>query len=298
MMVGRPMPGNRVVRFRFLDGQGRWVPTIHTPKEVLGWAADLKPDVFQRTFSMYPAVSLDRPIPDGYTVGSFLDEMAQVAGGYHTPRIDVKPGSLTDAQILELCDRLLGMPLTPRLRFLSIDNYPSYAKQRGPDATERLLQAILDQGWEGIELLIGGTDRRGVYLPPPPTFGKAATVGYCISTPDFSSCTDLARWDNSRTGLDWVRRQNPGAKVLMNVDFPQQIDCFKQLGPEGMATIFSKVAAEQASREFTFIWPIFSANPPPNNQVGQWDSTQYVLSNGLTLYDVERDLMLRYNPKA
>ncbi len=119
------MPGNRLARFRFLDGQGRWIPMRHSPTDLVRMAAELQPDVFQRTFSMFPAVSLDRPIPEGYTIGSLLDEMARVAGGYYTPRIDANPGTLTDAQILELSARLLDMPLTPRLKFLSVTLHSS-----------------------------------------------------------------------------------------------------------------------------------------------------------------------------
>jgi hypothetical protein len=297
-MMGRAAPGNRIARFRFLDAQGRWVPMNHTPKDLLQWATELKPDFLQRTFSMFPLFTLDRPLPDGFTGGSFLDERARVAGAIHSPRIDINPSVLNETQILELSARLLDMPLTPHLQFLSLDNYTFYAPQKGPDACAKLLQSLLDQGWQGIELLVCGSDRRGMYRPPPPSFGKAAALVIDVPCPNFSFCAQLAQWDTNTTCRDWVRQQSPGARVLMNIDFPGQIDCFKQLGPDGMAAVLSKVAAEQAAQGFTFIWPIIQLNPAPNNVVGQWDSTQYVLSDGRRLYDVERDLMLRYNPRA
>ena len=270
----------------------------HTPKDLLQWAAELQPDVLQRTFSMFPAFSLDRPIPDGFTVGSFLDEMARVSGGFHTPRLDANPGALTDERMIDLSRRLLDMPLTPRMKFLSIDNYPNRVRDAGPAAVEHLLQELLDQGWEGIELLVCGTDRRGMLLPVPPTFGRAATLIFDIACPNFAACADISQWDNNFVCRDLLRRQNPGVRLLANIDFPGQIDCFKQLGVDGMASILSKVAAEQGPQGFTFIWPIVQLNPAPNNQVGQWDSKQYVLRDGRTLYDVMRELIFRFNPKG
>lgn len=296
--AGRPMPGNRVARIRFLDGQGRWVPMPHSPKDLLAWAAELKPDLFQRTFSMFPAVRLDRPIPDGFTVGSFLDELARVAGGYHTPRLDVNPGVLTDDQILNLSRQLLDMPLTPRLRFLSLDNYPNRVRADGPPAARRMLEGLLGQGWEGIELLNYGTDRRGMILPVPPTFDLAANIVFDVPCPAIASCGQIGLWDNNTTLRDMARRDHPDVRLLANIDFPGQIDCFKQLGPDGMAQILAKVASEQGPQGFSFIWPIIQLNPAPNNVVGQWDSTQYVLRDGRTLYSVIRDLMNRFSPKG
>jgi hypothetical protein len=296
--LGKPVPGNRIARFRFLDGQGRWVPMKHSPKDLLQWASEIRPDVFQRTFSMFPAVSLDRPIPDGFTVGSFLDQMARVAGGFHTPRLDVNPGVFTDDQVLQLASKLLDMPLNPRLRYLSLDNYGARVKLAGPGSLEQLLRQLLDQGWEGIELLVCGFSRTGVLFPPPPTFGKSATLVFDVPCPPYSACGQVAMWDANTTCRDLLRRSSPGARLLMNIDFPAQIDCFKQLMPDGMATIFAKVASEQSIQGFTFIWPIIQLNPPPNNSVGQWDSSQLTCSSGQTLYQVQRDLMERYNPKA
>jgi len=292
------MPGNRVARIRFLDGQGRWVPMNHSPKDLLAWAAELQPDLLQRTFSMFPAVTLDRPIPDGFTVGSFLDELARVSGGYHTPRIDVNPEVLPPPNVLEMSRRLLDMPLTPKLRFVSLDNYPSLVRQAGEGTARQLLENLLGQGWEGIEVLICGSDRRGVYVPSPPTFGLASNVLFDIACPNFTACADPRGWDNNTICRDRMRAQNPGARLLANIDFPGQIDCFKQLGPDGMAAILSKIAPEQAAQGYSFVWPIVQLNPAPNNVVGQWDSTQYVLKDGRTLYQVIRDLMLRFSPKG
>lgn len=296
--LGHTMPGNRFARFRFLDGQGRWVPMAHTPKDLVAWAAELAPDVFQRTFSMFPAFQLDRPIPDGFTVGSFLDALANAAKAYHTPRIDLNPNVLTDDQALDLGRRLLDFSLTPKLRFLSLDNYPNREKAAGPGATQALLQGFLDQGWEGIELLVCGTDRRGVFLPTPPTFGLAANLVFDIPSPGAAVAGQLGAWDTNTTCRDLLRRSNPGAKLLMNIDFPWQIDFFKQLGADGMARLLAKVAEEQSVQGFSFIWPVLQLNPPPNDQQGQWDATSLSLSDGRTLYAVMRDLMREHNAKA
>lgn len=296
--AGRAMPGNRVARFRFLDGQGRWVPMAHSPNDLLRWAGEIQPDVMQRTFSMFPAFTVDRPIPDGFTVGSFLDALARSANGYHTPRIDVNPGVLSDAQILDLARRLLDLPLTPKLRFLSLDNYGNRVRQLGPEPVRRLLEGLLGQGWEGLELLICGTDRRGMLIPMPPSFGLASTLVFDIACPNFANCGDLRSWDNNTTCRDLVRRADPGARLLANIDFPGQIDCFKQLGPDGMASVLARIAAEQGPQGYSFIWPIIQRNPPPNDQVGQWDSTQYTCRDGRTLYAVIRDLATRFSPKG
>ncbi len=295
--LGKPMPGNRLAKFRFLSIGGAWTPPNHTPSELLRWATELQPDVFWRTFSMGPRFSLDAPLPEGYTVGSFLDALAAAAGGYHTPRIDVTPGIYTDDEILALSKQLLDMPLTPKLRFLSIDNYATYLHQNGAEHTQEFFHRVFNQGWSGLDFLVCGSGASGVYTQPPPTYGLASTVGFQLPAPAFTHCAIVMAWDTNTTCRDRVSSANPGARLFMELDAPAESDCFKQLTPDEMASVLSQVAVQQAEQSFTFVWPIIQETPDPTGP-GQWDSTQYVLRDGRTLFDVERWLMTTYNPKA
>jgi hypothetical protein len=273
------------------------VPSAHQPDDIVALAAKFQPDAFQRTFSMFPAFSIERPIPGGYTVGSLLNELSHVARGYHIPRIDAAPGVLSKDQILGLSARLLDMPLEPRIRYLSIDNFPNRFRTDGPTATSSLLGELMGQGWEGIELLVCGTNRAGQFIETPSVSGLAANLVFDVPAPGDGRCADMNGWNDNTVCRDRLRKMFPNCRLFMNIDFPWQIDCFKMLGPDMMAEVFNQVAAGQGAGGYTFIWPVLQVNPPPNDRVGQWDATILRTSAGPTLFDVELSLAQKYNPK-
>jgi hypothetical protein len=300
---GSPMPGNRFAAFRTLSVAGDWTPPDHTPSDIVTWAGDLQPDVFWRTFTMSSTFSLERDVGDGYTTGSFLDAVAKAASGYHTPRINVDPGlGVPDSQILDWSSELLDMSLTPKLQYLSIDNYVAYLAANGEDHTKQFFTEIFNQGWSGIDFLICATpaDPGAKQRAPPPCFGLASSLGYQIPKPTTPNCGVVGDWDVGTVCQGLIKQTNPGPRQFMALDEPAEGDCFKELTPDEMADVLDIIGPQQASDGFVFVWPVIHETPNGGgaNAAGQWDSSAYILKSGESLYTVEKGLMVTNNPKS
>jgi hypothetical protein len=269
-------PGTRFIRIRTLESRSVWSLEGFDAQHVLSQIADLKPDVLERFVSGPQNVGALVPVAPGsppMTVGQFLNASTKACGCYIIPRLslsDYDRGTLyTEAQ------DLLTLPVSPQMRYLSLDNWGPFAQGHAPDEIKGMFQRLYSQGWLGI-----GVNECDGYSQ---SYGYATFSDFCVST---------SYWRPDRNTLASILTEPNIKLVLLYIDFPRQMADFSSLQPDREAWVLThKIVPAQSADGFLFVYPIAQDS---------WNSAACFTSqqgpfNGRSLYDVMKGLMARYD---
>jgi hypothetical protein len=269
-------PGTRFIRIRTLESKSMWNLENSDAQHVLSQIADLKPDVLERFVTGPQKVDAEVPVAPGsppMTVGQFLNASTKACGCYIIPRLsllDYDKGTLfTEAQ------SLLTFPVSPQMRYLSLDNWGSFASGHTPDEIKGMFQLLYSQGWAGI-----GVNECNGYSP---SYGYATFADFCVGA---------SYWRPDRNSLASIHTEPNIKLILLYIDFPQPMTDFSVLQPDKEAMILAhKIAPAQSADGFLFVYPI---------QQDFWNSATRLTSQGgpfkgQSLYDVMKGLMAQYN---
>ena len=268
-------PGTKFIRIRTLESKSAWSLEGFDAQHVLKEIADLKPDVLERFVSGPQSVDALVPVAPGYppmTVGQFLNASTKACGCYIIPRLSLyeydKGTLFTEAQ------GLLNFPVSPHMRYLSLDNWGPFASNHTPDEVKGMFQRLYSQGWTGI-----GVNECNGYSP---SYGYATFADFCVGA---------TYWRPDRDALASIHTEPNIKLVLLYIDFPQPMTDFSQLQPDREAWILvHRIAPAQSEDGFRFVYPI---------QQDFWDSASRLTSQGgpfrgHSLYGVMKGLMAQY----
>jgi len=207
------------------------------------------------------------------TVGQFLNASTKACGCYIIPRLslyDYDKGTLfTEAQ------GLLTFPVSPQMRYLSLDNWGPFAAAHTPDEVKGMFQQLYSQGWTGI----GVNECAGYWQ----SYGYATFADFCVSS---DSWTPISRQ------LAQIKNESSIGLRLLYIDFPQPMLNFSALSPDEEAKVLNhNIAPAQANGGFFFVYPIMQ---------DFWNCSTHVTSqsgnfHGQSLCDLMRGLIGRYN---
>jgi hypothetical protein len=272
-------PGTKFVRIRTLESRSVWSLEGFDAQHVLSELADLKPDVLERFVSGPQVVDAQVPVAPGsppMTVGEFLNASTKACGCYIIPRLslsDYNKGALfAEAQ------RLIALPVSPQMRYLSLDNWGPFASGHAPDEIKGMFRQLYSQGWLGI-----GVNECDGYSQ---SYGYATFADFCVGT---------SYWRPDRNALASINTEPDIKLVLLYIDFPKQMTDFSALQPDREAEILAhRIAPAQSADGFVFVYPM---------QQDSWNSATRLTSvggpfKGQSLYDVMKGLMARYDTGA
>ena len=269
-------PGTRFIRIRTLESRSVWSLEGFDAQHVLSQIAELKPDVLERFVSGPQNVGALVPVAPGsppMTVGQFLNASTKACRCYIIPRLslsDYDRGTLyTEAQ------DLLTLPVSPQMRYLSLDNWGPFAQGHAPDEIKGMFQRLYSQGWLGI-----GVNECDGYSQ---SYGYATFSDFCVST---------SYWRPDRNTLASILTEPNIKLVLLYIDFPRQMADFSSLQPDREAWVLThKIVPAQSADGFLFVYPIAQDSW---NSASRFTSQQGPF-NGRSLYDVMKGLMARYD---
>jgi hypothetical protein len=271
--------GKSFIRIRALDSNSVWSLDAVNAQQVLGNVTGLKPDVLERFVSGPQRVDAQVPVAAGtppMTVGEFLNASTKACACYIIPRLslsDYGKGTLfTEAQ------GLLTFPVSPQMRYLSLDNWGPFASGHTSDEVKGMFRQLYSQGWLGI-----GVNECDGYSQ---SYGYATFADFCVGT---------SYWRPDRNALASIHTEPNIKLVLLYIDFPQQMTDFSALQPDREAEILAhRIAPAQSADGFVFVYPM---------QQDSWNSATRLTSvggpfKGQSLYDVMKGLMARYDTGA
>jgi hypothetical protein len=271
--------GKSFIRIRALEGNSVWSLDAVNAQQVLGNVTALKPDVLERFVSGPQVVDAQVPVAPGsppMTVGEFLNASTKACGCYIIPRLslsDYNKGALfAEAQ------RLIALPVSPQMRYLSLDNWGPFASGHAPDEIKGMFRQLYSQGWLGI-----GVNECDGYSQ---SYGYATFADFCVGT---------SYWRPDRNALASINTEPDIKLVLLYIDFPKQMTDFSALQPDREAEILAhRIAPAQSADGFVFVYPM---------QQDSWNSATRLTSvggpfKGQSLYDVMKGLMARYDTGA
>ena len=274
--VSKYPPGKSFIRIRALESSSVWSLDGVNAQQVLRNVTALKPDALERFVSGPQNADAQVPVAPGrppMTVGRFLNASTKACGCYIIPRLslfDYDKGTLfTEAQ------SLLTFPVSPQMRYLSLDNWGPFASNHTPDEVKGMFQQLYSQGWTGI-----GVNECSGYRP---SYGYATFADFCVST---------ETWKPSGGQLSQIKSEPNIGLALLYIDFPQAMLNFSSLTPDQEAKILNhNIAPAQAQQGFTFVYPIMQ---------DFWNCSTHVTSqsgdfHGKSLFDLMKGLIARYN---
>jgi hypothetical protein len=297
--AGRAPPvGKRWVRIRALDATG-WSLTgvgvngtqSYTAQDILTMIRELQPDVLERytTGAMSPDMlvptSPDAGLDGGMTVLQFLQASLDACqlhdgGCYMIPRVTLD--EYDAGTIYRTTRELFGLPLTPPLRYLSLDNWTPFYGGHSECEIRNLFEALYGEGWQGLAV---------IWSQPASPLIDDLTFGEVTS----ALAKDAGNWKAFHPDFGTIKlvQSNGLGQVLNYIDFPTQIQTFIDLldvNQEAMA-LENNYAPAQADGGFFFVYPIIQ---------GPWDAPHRMTSAdggfaGESLYEVMKQLMQTYN---
>lgn len=274
------LPADGYVRIRVLDNSGIgpratavWAAPGYNAQSILSMIRQLDPAVLERYTSGPLNASMQVPVCEGcqpMTVLQFLQASESETGAVIVPRLSLQ--GLTSAEVLLQAQGLIDLPLSPPLKYLSLDNYVSWASDQSPGNVTSLFQQLYAQGWVGV-----GVNECGGYYT---TYGYATFAAACVNTSSWVPDSALI----SRLSSE------PGVKlVLLYVDFPGQMESFENLSADRMASVLTTLAGGQASGGYTFVYNVLQ-----NSGAAAWDSTRVETSTGESIFSVIQGLLQGY----
>jgi len=268
--------GTRFIRIRTLESKSVWSLEGMDAQHVLREISDLKPDVLERFVSGPQVVGAQVPVAPGsppMTVGEFLNASMKACGCYIIPRLslfDYSKGALfTEAQ------NLRALPVSPQMRFLSLDNWGTFASHHTSDEIKGMFQQLYSQGWLGV-----GVNECNGYSQ---SYGYATFADFCVGS---------SNWEPDNDTLASIRAEPNIKLALLYIDFPQPMTDFAALTPNREAMILADaIAPAQSAGGFLFVYPI---------QQDFWNSATRVTTpagpfKGQSLYDVMKGSMAQYD---
>jgi hypothetical protein len=268
--------GKSFIRIRALDSNSAWSLDAVNAQQVLGNVTAMKPDVLERFVSGPQRADAQVPVAPGsppMTVGEFLNASTKACGCYIIPRLsltDYDRGTLfTEAQ------SLLAFPVSPQMRYLSLDNWGPFASAHTAAQIKGMFQQLYSQGWTGV-----GVNECAGYQQ---SYGYATFADFCVSSDS---------WKAIAGQLAQIRNESNIGLRLLYIDFPQPMLNFSALSPDEQAKVLNhNIAPAQAKGGFFFVYPIMQ---------DFWNCSTRVTSaggnfHGQSLYDLMKGLIARYN---
>jgi hypothetical protein len=207
------------------------------------------------------------------TVGQFLNASTKACGCYMIPRLSL--GEYDSGKLFTEARSLLTLPVSPQMRYLSLDDWGSFSANHTPTEVKGMFQQLYSQGWTGI-----GVNECSGYWP---SYGYATFADFCVST---------VTWKPGAAQLSQIKSESNIGLRLLYIDFPQPMHNFSSLAPDEEAKILNhNIAPAQAKSGFIFVYPIMQ---------DFWNSAAHVTSQGgnfkgQSIYDLMKALIARYN---
>ena len=269
-------PGKRFIRIRALNPHSAWGLPGYDAQQVLAMISQMRPDALERYTDGPQNPNAAVPVASGsppMTVGEFLNQSMRACSCYIIPGLSL---NLYDqGRLFTAAQSLLGLPVYPKMMYLSLDSWHNFSKNHSPDQIQSMFQQLYSQGWAGI-----GVNANGGYFP---TYGYATFTDFRISP---------SNWQPDSANLADARSESNINVVLLYIDFPKPMDSFAALSPDQEAQILTdNVASAQSSDGFYFVYPIVQSF---------WDSNNHTTSSGghyqgETIYTVMLQLMQQYD---
>jgi hypothetical protein len=219
--------------------KGEWQLKDYTGQDLLNMIQTVKPDVIDRLVQFKPTPDMMVPMAPGVAPMKFVDFLnaaikAEAPGGFITPKVH-QNDIITDDERIAEAQAWRDFPVTPRMKFLSLDVRP----EQGTDADHKaMLEKFKAMGWDlGFNFAGGGQDVFGLG-----TYAQAAV--------------SKVTWEVSQKELADMDAQ--GIKTrLAHIDYPPGITAFGKLTPDQQADIILKLNKQQHELNFTFVYPVF-----------------------------------------
>jgi hypothetical protein len=274
---GIPPVQTRVVRLRALNDFSSWAAAGYNAQQILGMIGDLQPTMLHRYISGPQDPAAFVPVCqtcDPMTVAQFLQASEGVDGATIVARLSLN--DYDSGALLPEAQALRNIPISPRLTWLSLDDYGGWSQNHNSSQFVSLVDDLFAQGWTNLEA--GGCGSHAGIPDGSTNFASA-----CYRNPDWVvSQASVASW----TSYHSIRF------VLAVPDFPGDIAILESMGGSAReAGIFSDLAGNQSQLGYSLVYPILQ---------GDWDSKNVTIIagpySGSTLYGEMKDLMNRFNP--
>ncbi len=274
-------PGDRFIRIRALEPG--WAMSGHNAEDAIAMISQLKPDALERYTNgpldpdqMVPTAPGDKKM----NVAQFLNASMEACSCYIIPRVD----SYSAEQILSDARKLRSLPISPKMEYLSIDNWKSfYDSVHGNKVViANLFKSLYAQGWKGV----GVNECEGYET----TYGYASFADPCIN---------VNSWTPNYGQIEKIEQEPNIKKLIFYIDFPGQVRNFENLSNDKEAQILTSLAYNQSKYSYALDYNIYQVGPENIN----WDAqTRFTSKNGLfdgaSIYEVMNQLMDKYNSKT
>lgn len=278
------IPEGIQIRIRTLSNRGqrsrpaKWDSEQYNAQDILEMISELRPQVLERYTDGPIDPEYQVPVAPGQppmTALEFLNASVKAGapGCIITPRVSLK--DYEKGTFFETAQSLFDLPVTPRMRILSVDNWGDFHKAgHSLEEVREMFEKLRAQGWEHIAVNMVGGVHDPLGYPSFAEFGVLKDEGF---VPDFEK-------------LDRMKALGYLEKQLLYIDFPGQVVKFKaDFGPDERADhLVNVLGGQQKAKGYIFVWPILQ---------GPWDSKDLFTTaegkyRGASLYEVMKQAIL------
>jgi len=299
--------GDRVLRIRAVDQNGKWGLPLYTANDVLNWIADLQPTTLNRFSDGVPSGAASVPVAVGQpvmTTTQFVQNVLTAMGKYTTTAQIFGRLSLKDYLPAAGCTGCTGSnatfmseaqqiyafysSLNPPQKLLSLDNtlpFASYYGVNAPAQAAAIQTNLYNIGFTGVEW--GACTSQNL----PGIQSDTSFFTMECSAP----CTTVSNCTINLTALATDKSLPSTKEIESQIDFPAEMSALELLPVDSQAQIFTNQASNQTKWGTHYMYPIA--------QVGtqSWYALQQLTSatgpwHGQSLYAVMKSLLNTYNP--
>jgi len=282
------LSGDRWVKIRALNDNSTWGlgPPVNNQysydaQQVIGWINSLKPNVLfrfvsgnQDPFVPVPTCTSCAPMNIQQFLQASLDACAS-SRCVIVPRISLN--EFVQGTLFTTSHNLLSMQLNPPMRYLSLDDWTTFAETYSPATVQYVLQQLYSQGWLGISISCDFAS----YTTEP--YAKFITIG--------EACVNGQTWQPLFGQLGAMKNLSSIRITTLDFTFPTQVAPLQAMPTDSVASILQNLAGNQSQDGYVFVYTIIQ---------GRWDATTMNTASsgefhGASLLQVMNSLMQKFN---